>query len=432
MRKQIYTFSKNGYRKLFCNNCTQNTFLHIRMQEICAQHADETVCFTASLQQFVTTNRRKNAKAYCKRRRNLIYLKLAKTAVTQVWRSKGEQHMKKSKKVLIILGSIVLAIVVVFGVCTIFAHSQNDRSQPTESLSNWMSFIKDETLLKKLAIPGAHDAGTAGISYLAETQDKDTATLLACGTRYFDLRVSKQGDELKIYHGPFVGVKLNDVLNACKQFLTTRTSEMLILDFQHFENDAQAATLEMFCNVFDNDSLVVCNNSNESDEKFIDTLTLGQCRGKALVVWGRDTSKFDNNFVFQRNNDEGTRENSVLHSYYYSELNKKSSKAYIETALPTYIDLYKQQGNGLFVLQGQLTDGLFVFGPRFREASHNKNMNAYVQSLNNGGDLDIINIVMRDFVSARKNCLTIQLNQAKGNVKEAAKTAFEQMIAENS
>ncbi len=326
----------------------------------------------------------------------------------------------------------MLAIAIFVGVCTIIAHSQDDNTQPTELLSNWMSFIEDETLLKTVAIPGAHDAGTVGISYLAETQDKDTATLLACGTRYFDLRVSKQGDQLKIYHGPFVGVKLDDVLKACKQFLTTRTSEMLILDFQHFENDAEESTLEMLCKVFDNDNLIVRNNTNEGDEKFVDTLTLGQCRGKALVVWGRDTSKFDNDFVFQRNNDEGTRENSVLHSYYYTELNKKSSKTYIETALPTYIDLYKQQGNGLFVLQGQLTDGLFVFGPRFREALHNKNMNTYVQNLNNSADLEIINIVMRDFVSAAKNCLTIQLNQAKGNVKTGEESAFVQMIAENS
>lgn len=339
--------------------------------------------------------------------------------------------MKKSTLVLKIFLLCVAVLLLTVDVFVVIANVNNDTSAPTESLSQWMSYVRDESLLKRVVIPGAHDAGTAGISYLAQTQDRTTEQLLACGTRYFDLRVSAAETELKIYHGPFRGMTLASVLNAFKTFLQQHPSETLILDFQHFENNAERATLQEFCAVFDDSTLLVKNNSTESDVNFVDNLTLGECRGKALVVWGRDVSEISADFVFQRNNDGGDRENSVLHSYYQGSLNKKSSSYYVENALPHYLDLYKAQNSGLFVLQGQLTDGLFVFGPHFRESTHTKNMNAYVLALENSVDLQFVNVIMRDFVSPAKNCLALRLNKTKGFVKTESLSAFEKMIEEN-
>lgn len=100
--------------------------------------------------------------------------------------------------------------------------------------------------------------------------------------------------------------------------------------------------------------------------------------------------------------------------------------------MPYYIERYKQDGcTGLFVLQGQLTDGLYVFAPHLREAAHNKNMNAYVENLKDSSDLDIINIIMRDYVTPHKNCLALQLNLTKGIVKQDSTTAFQNMINDN-
>ena len=350
--------------------------------------------------------------------------------------------MKKSLKITLVTFLVILgAILIVIIGCSVFAHSKNDKTQPTVEMSRWMNYIRDDAPLKSVAIPGAHDAGTAGISYLAETQDRDTAQLLACGTRYLDLRVAQAGKELKIYHGPFKGVTLQQVMNAVATFLQENPTEMLILDFQHFDGDAQQKALEtvestlgLYNEHDDAFQTVVLNNTDKTDVEFVDGLTLGECRGKCLILWGGDKANefcAEKPYVFKRNNDNGTRENSVLHSYYEGALNKKSSSRYVEKALPHYIDLYKQQNSGLFVLQGQLTDGMFVFGPRFREAQHVGNMNKYVESLSSSNDLEIINIIIRDFVSPHKNALTINLNSAKGFVKSESTADFNKLIADN-
>lgn len=342
--------------------------------------------------------------------------------------------MTKRKITLIIVAAVLAAILVAVAVCVIIANGKNDRSIPTAELAEWQGMIKDEALLKNVAIAGAHDAGTKGLPYFAATQDRDTTDLLNCGTRYLDLRVSYANGKLLIYHGPSKGVALSDVLNQTKQFVTAHPTECVILDFQHFDekdNEAQTATIKLVEDTMPD--LLVTNDGGKTDADFVDGLTMGDVRGKCLVTWGRETESILNkSYVFKRNNDGGTRENSALQSYYTGSLNKKSSNSYIKTALPTYIDKYKNENKGLFVLQGQLTDGLYVFGPKLREATHTDNMNRYLDGLKESDDLQYINIVIRDFVSPSKNCRTLQLNLSKGTVKEEMKQAFDKMVLDNS
>lgn len=339
---------------------------------------------------------------------------------------------KRTTISLAIVGGIVGAILLTVCICAIVANSRNDGTQPVAALCSWQDMISDDAPLKSVATPGAHDAGTKGLPYFAATQDRTVPELLECGTRYFDLRVSHSGDRLRIYHGPSKGVELADVLDGVKEFLQSHPSEAVILDFQHFENGetAQPKTLEAIEEKLS--GALVENDADMPDVEFIDSLTLGKARGKALVVWGVENDEIlAKGYVFKRNNDGGTRDNSVLHSYYVSSLNKKSSAKYIETALPRYIQSYKEVNSGLFVLQGQLTDGLFVFGPHFKEATHTDNMNEYVKNLETSADLSVINIVMRDFVSPEKNCLTLRLNIEKQLVKSSRLDDYAAMLNEH-
>ena len=333
--------------------------------------------------------------------------------------------MSKKRKLSIICIAVVLLLILgTVGVLIAVANSQNDRSRPTKELSQWLSMIKDDTLLKNVVIPGAHDAGTTGLPYLAETQDRDIADLLACGTRYLDLRVSKTKDgELKIYHGPFKGVTLDRVFEQITEFLRENKTEALILDFQHFDGDAEQDVQAKVTA-----TLPVVRAEGDFIE-FVDKLTVGEVRGKCLILWGEDSA--DGKVFLRRNNDEGTIEKSALQSYYEGARNKKSSSVYVKETLSYYIGRYKKDGKGLFVLQGQLTDGLYVFGPHFREATHNKNMNKYVEDLKNSADLNIINIIMRDYVTPHKNCLALQLNLTKGTVKSDSTAAFQKMLDDN-
>ena len=248
--------------------------------------------------------------------------------------------MSKKKLTIICLAVVLLLILCTVGTLILVANSQNDKSQPTKELSQWMSMIKDETLLKKVVIPGAHDAGTKELPYLAKTQDRNTADMLACGIRYLDLRVSKtKTGELKIYHGPFKGTTLDSVLDQITQFLRDNPSEALILDFQHFDGEAEKDTQAKVL------AKLPYLQAQGDFMQFVDKLTLGDVRGKCLILWGADSA--DNDVFLRRNDDEGTIEKSALHSYYYGKLNKKSSSAYIKEALPYYIDRYKEQGGGL-------------------------------------------------------------------------------------
>lgn len=338
---------------------------------------------------------------------------------------------KKSLIAIVVVSCIVGAILLTVGICAIIANSKNDKTEPSKFLSGWQSMIKDDALIKNVAIPGAHDAGTKGLPYFAATQDRDVNSLLECGTRYFDLRVSYADGKLKIYHGPSKGVELREVLKSVRDFVKAHSTETVILDFQHFEESdslAQNGAIELVESILN--GMLVTNDGGKSDVEFINELTLGKARGKCIVVWGRENENIlAKNYVFKRNNDDGTRENSVIHSYYQSSLNKGSSSSYVTDALPKYIEKYKKENSGLFVLQGQLTDGLFVFGPRFREATHTDRMNEYVKNLVDSSDIGVINIVMRDFVTPAKNCLTLRLNLAKGLVKTDCVTQYENALA---
>jgi len=349
--------------------------------------------------------------------------------------------MTKRKRTATIIVSVLLAaILIAIAVCAIIGNSKNDKTEPTKELASWQSMIKDETPLKKVAIPGAHDAGTVGMPYFTSTQDRSITQQLNCGIRYLDLRVSYAKGKLLMYHGPSKGIALTSVLDDVCRFLTENPSENVILDFQHFEekeHEAQDATIKLIEEkMIDRVISTQLDSSLNSDAKFIEELTLGEARGKALVFWGREyQTALEKKYVFLRNDDEGEREICALQSYYYGNLHKKSSAYFIENALPKYLEKFKNSDStadkGLFVLQGQLTDGLYILGPRFREATHTDNMNRFTEELRASEYLDTINIIMRDFVTPHKNCLTISLNSEKSNVKEDMREKFDKMIQDN-
>ncbi len=337
--------------------------------------------------------------------------------------------MKKAITVIfIIIALIAVGVVIAISVCVPIANRVNDTSLPAAALSYWQSMIMDDVLLKQVVMPGSHDAGTKDMPWYSKTQSRDIANQLACGTRYFDLRIKMKGGEAKIYHGPAVSSSLKDILNAVNGFLNENNGEVVILDFQKFASDeAKSATLQLLDECLA--GKVVENDTELEDLDFIDTLKIGDARGKCLIFWGSNDGTAFQNHIFLRNDNGGGRLQGCLQSYYTQKWNwYYSSEKYIDKALPAYIDMYKDFGKGLFVLQGQLTDGALVAGPRYREGGHEKNMNAYVASLAESESLQYINIIMRDFVSPNKNGYALMLNVAKGIVKEDAVQLFEQIL----
>lgn len=331
---------------------------------------------------------------------------------------KKKKHTSGGKIALICLavfvGIIVVSALALYGA----AFKAYDNSTSSDFSASWMSSINGDTLLTDLIIPGSHDSATHDMMWMARTQDKTVYNQLLSGTRYLDLRVTKDVGRLVICHGIIKGMELSGVLDEIVSFLDAHAQEGLILDFQHFYEDTQNDVFAMISTKLAG-RIVINNSSTPMD--FIENLTLDDIRGKCLIIWGSEIlPSGSENGVFIRDNDMTARQNSVLHSYYSRKYNTMPTNRYVGEVLDKYIDMFKQENKGLFVLQGQLTDPLVIIGPRIQEAGHNDNMSKYVNALRDSENLAYINIIMRDFVGAKKNMEIVALNYFKGNVGDTA------------
>ncbi len=343
---------------------------------------------------------------------------------------------KKAKIALTVVVGVVVCLGIVLGAMFGVASKALDDKNPDEWLGSWMDCISDDALLTNVVIPGSHDAGTTQMMWAAKTQDKTIKEQMDCGVRYFDVRPQNKNGDLVIFHGMITGERLEVIIDNMRKFLDKNPSEMLIVDFQHFQGDqaAMSMTDELIVSKFGDK--IVRNTTGKSDLDFIKSLTLGDVRGKVVVFWGNifgDKSNSDfcaeRDYLFQRNNDQGSREGASLQSFYEGKLNKKSSKEYIENAIPHYVNMYKKSGGGLFVMQMQLTDPVLIVGPQYREGTHVANAKNFIDSLPTKGYFDQVNIIMRDFLGESKSKQIISLNLPKGVVKQAMEQEFESRLA---
>ncbi len=333
--------------------------------------------------------------------------------------------MKLMKIFVKILLVFLIIIFVIAGAILINGHYfTNKKDKDNNSHINWMDRIRDDVKINEIIIPGSHDAGTYNMTYLGRTQGYSIKDQLIMGTRYFDLRVNKTDDDYYLYHEFFDGEKFLDALIDLKDFIQENPSELLILDFQHFKNNSEDDVIKLIEKYLVKEDLVVKNQTLDSDLKYVSELTLGKVRGKCLILFGHhDELTNEVDYLFSRNNDNCDKLNQSLNSCYISEYQKMSSKKFIEIGLTYYYqqiqDKIKTENyKGLFVLQGQLTDGYLIFGPYSREKQHHKNMDKFINNLiNNQEYLQLTNIIMRDFLTDEKCELIISLNSYKGNYK---------------
>lgn len=99
---------------------------------------------------------------------------------------------------------------------------------------SWMSFIKDEALITKIAIPGSHNSGTAGMNVFGRCQNESLYEQACCGVRKFDIRVRANGKgRLFIAHGMIKGMPVEKVFADIRRFLD-ETDEFLILNVKTY------------------------------------------------------------------------------------------------------------------------------------------------------------------------------------------------------
>ena len=359
---------------------------------------------------------------------------MGKNALDKTANDKRNLRPTKGQIMLLIVGAVLVTIVIGVIILAPVISAGNkvikeDTFQPDVYLTEWMSFISDDAPICKIAIPGSHDSGCYDMPYYAATQDLTIGEQLARGVRYFDIRVNNSSDEYVIYHGPVKGVSYDSVLADISAFVNAHPSEFLILDFSHFKNDSEAEVFARFERAVGTERLIV--NDSSDPVGYVDSLALGDVRGKILVLIDRDETDFDGkDYLFERTGDKDEYPDAVLTSLYKKYYNAKSAKYFVEKVVPMYFEQFAEIDEGIFVLQAQLTDMAFVFGPRYREGVLIDMMNDYVRSLADSKYIGYANVIMRDFVTCEKCALTINLNFAKGYVNPDTAEEFAAGIAE--
>lgn len=115
--------------------------------------------------------------------------------------------------------------------------------------ATWMQYLRDDTTLDRVMMPGSHDAGMSECSHCfpallsspwTQTQALSVGRQLEAGARYFDIRVDYDHNELVTYHrsggNGCNGQNLKAVLDETVNFLKRNPSETAVLKVSHIRD----------------------------------------------------------------------------------------------------------------------------------------------------------------------------------------------------
>ncbi|MGN0523888.1 MAG: hypothetical protein ACI4IG_06415 [Eubacterium sp.] len=101
--------------------------------------------------------------------------------------------------------------------------------------TNWMSYIKDDVKLTELVIPGAHNAGSYGMSRMAECQKDNLFVQFEHGIRQFCLRLNtNRKGEIVLAHGITKGDLFENALKDIKRALELYPDEFILFDVREY------------------------------------------------------------------------------------------------------------------------------------------------------------------------------------------------------
>ena len=171
----------------------------------------------------------------------------------------------------------------------------------TVETTAWMSKISDALRLDQIVMPGSHDAGMSethhcdvaakiGKEYVV-TQGKSVGAQLLDGSRYFDIRVDYDHDELVTYHRTSsVGIgcngqSLKNVLDETVAFLNAHKTETAIIKISHIRSDrGERENIKSKINALLTASYRSTMYSSTNADINLARVALGEVRGKMIVV----------------------------------------------------------------------------------------------------------------------------------------------------
>lgn len=99
----------------------------------------------------------------------------------------------------------------------------------------WMSYIKDDAKITKIAMPGTHNSGTKGMHRFARCQNGTLYEQFQHGVRYFDIRLRADKKGVRIAHGILKGMPAREAFASFKKILDS-SDEFLVISIQTYMN----------------------------------------------------------------------------------------------------------------------------------------------------------------------------------------------------
>lgn len=344
--------------------------------------------------------------------------------------------MKKRLFILISLSALIVLLLGLVGCITKKLPSNEEFEN--NFYSTWMSSIKDDSKLMDIAIPGSHDSGSVGVNNFYETQQSGFADQLQGGVRYFDARVTYDGDTLKYIHGSSdgggaKGLEFEQSLTEMLEFVQKNPSEIIIIDFQHTWKNAKLDVLKML-----EKKIPIEKMATKTEFSSMDEMTIGELhklKKNFVIVWRTwdlsDSTISGKPFIYSR--DE------FLYSPYNGDIHKKKIKELIAHYPNYFADAADNKNiNKLFVLQGVRTGSVSGFVIIDLEKAFRQPINEFVRGIKDDAkQLSRVNIVMRDFIvdeikgaeSSVENIKSIlSLNKYKSLVKDDMIEKFNSIV----
>lgn len=294
---------------------------------------------------------------------------------------------------------------------------------------NWLSFIKDETKITKLAIPASHNSCTMGMNCLGKCQNDSVLNQYNHGIRKFGVFLNYTKGEVHAAHSIVSGITGDEIFRDFGKIVKNH-DDFIIIDVSDYPDQKIGPfTYKCSCEPWRIDELISKYLEPEkyalTDASNINNLTVGDLRksGKRFIINNREST-------YQYSRDFKLKEPWDPKVFGYKP----------EKFTAVCLDyLRNEESEGFFTLQTQLSPGTGTEnGITKWQKSLEKLMIPYFPKIleNLSAEpalVEKVNIVSGDFMTDTQSKINriLALNLLKGAVKEDMINEYREAIKEN-
>lgn len=288
----------------------------------------------------------------------------------------------------------------------------------------WMSYLRDDVRLCSAVIPGAHNAGTRGMTAMACCQDGTLYEQYKYGVRHFCIRTSTRRGRIVMCHGISKGYDFELAAEDIQRMIEEAPTEFFIFDIREYydqkigpfkvTHSPEIGKMNAFIKEYMSPEKYALTEFNSISE-----VTMGDIRrsGKRYLLYN-----YNHNY-----------DHSVACDYIFpwdKEIYGMKTSDFPEHAL-TLFD--KEHTDGIYWFQTQQTPNLGTHVGATTPRRLNRDLIPYFGKFTDGIArnpyyLDQANVIAGDFMTAdySKAAQILSLNINKGNISEDKTEEFKQ------